>query len=71
MAEALGIDRKTYRRLELGDSPNPGLRVLANAAIALGVELEDLVEDRFRRWEPFGNSPAEPPTSRAFSRRGN
>jgi len=40
LADAIGISLPTYRRLERKDMDNPGVRYLANAAIALGVELD-------------------------------
>jgi transcriptional regulator with XRE-family HTH domain len=36
LADAIGISLPTYRRLERKDMDNPGIRYLANAALALG-----------------------------------
>lgn len=53
LADAIGISLPTYRRLERKDMDNPGVRYLANAAIALGVELDLLIEDEWREWMVF------------------
>lgn len=50
LAEATGISIATLRRLERGAMANPPLRYLANCAIVLGVEVEDLIEDAWRQW---------------------
>lgn len=68
MADALGISVPTYRRLERNKMDNPGLRYLANAALALGVELEALIEDEWREWMVFANSRPRPPDHREFWR---
>jgi DNA-binding XRE family transcriptional regulator len=64
MAAAIGIAMPTYRRLERGRMASPPLRYLTNAAIALGVELDDVIEDEWREWHVFdahgGASPPEP-----------
>ena len=50
LAEASGISIATFRRLERGSMPNPPIRYLANCAIVLGVELEELIEEEWRGW---------------------
>lgn len=40
---------------------NPPLRYLANAAILLRVELEDLIEDEWRAWQAFDPVTAPEP----------
>jgi transcriptional regulator with XRE-family HTH domain len=50
LAAAIGLSIATYRRLEQGLMPNPPLRYLTNAAMALEVPLDDLIEDDWRRW---------------------
>lgn len=50
LAEASGISIATLRRLERGAMPNPPLRYLANCAIVLGCELEELIEEEWRTW---------------------
>jgi len=61
MAVACGFSLSTYRRLEAGRMTNPPLRYLANAAIALGVPLEDVVEDEWREWMIFDATSAPTP----------
>jgi DNA-binding Xre family transcriptional regulator len=63
LAAAVGIALATYRRLERGRVPSPPLRYLSNCAIALGVELEDLIEDEWREWFVFDQHRAATPPS--------
>jgi transcriptional regulator with XRE-family HTH domain len=61
LADAIGLSIATYRRLERGQTDNPPLRYLVNAAIVLGVELDALVEDQWRTWwRRYPDDPAEP-----------
>jgi len=53
-AERIGIGFATYRRLERGQIENPPLRYLVNATIVFGVELDEVIEDRWREWMPLG-----------------
>jgi transcriptional regulator with XRE-family HTH domain len=69
LASAVGISVPTYRRLERGQTANPKLRHLVNCAIALGVELADVVEDSWLEWLPLDEASAEPPISDEFWRR--
>lgn len=71
LARAVGISVPTYRRLERGDVRNPKLGHLMNCAIALGVELDALIEDEWREWLPFDARAAAPPAPEAFWRRSN
>jgi transcriptional regulator with XRE-family HTH domain len=50
MWEAVGVSRATYVRLEHGRMDNPPLRLLVNCALALGCELNDVIEDAWRQW---------------------
>jgi transcriptional regulator with XRE-family HTH domain len=59
----------TYRRIERGQTENPGLRYLVNAALALGVELDVILEDRWREWMVFDESRPGPPIRETFWRR--
>jgi transcriptional regulator with XRE-family HTH domain len=64
MAEAVGVSRATYVRLEQGRNDNPPVRLLVNCAIALGCELDDLIEDEWRAWyTPAGIPPSSPPST--------
>lgn len=61
LAEALGLSLATYRKLELGEMPNPPLRYLVNAGIALDVPWEALVEDEWREWARLSARRPRPP----------
>jgi transcriptional regulator with XRE-family HTH domain len=61
LARAVGVSFRTYRRLEAGEVGDPSIRVLTNLAIALGVELEELLEPEWRRWSVFNGEAAKPP----------
>lgn len=69
LADAIGISLPTYRRLERNDMDNPGIRYLANAALALGVELDLLIEAEWRRWMVFDEDRSTPPQPEEFWRR--
>lgn len=70
LARAVGISVPTYRGLERGRVRNPKLRHLTNCAIALGVELDDLLEDEWFEWLPLNASEAaQPPEPDEFWRR--
>lgn len=70
LAQAVGISVPTYRRLERGEADNPKLRQLVNCAIALGVELAEVLEDEWLEWMPFNESEAaRPPKPEQFWRR--
>lgn len=67
LAEAIGVSRQTYTQLELGEAPRRQLRYLANAAILLGCEIEDLIEDSERGWSNInGRVPAPAPHRRLW-----
>lgn len=53
LAASTGVSIASYRRLERDELRDPGIRTLSNLAIALGVPLEDLIEDRWREWMVF------------------
>lgn len=69
LAEAIGISLPTYRRVERGETDNPPLRYLVNAALALGVELDAVIEDGWRDWKAFVETRPEPPNPDEFWRR--
>lgn len=50
LATAVGLSVSQLRRLERGRHPNPGIALLARCAIALGCEIEDLIEPAWRVW---------------------
>ncbi|MGD0456102.1 MAG: helix-turn-helix transcriptional regulator [Solirubrobacteraceae bacterium] len=68
LAQAVGVSAQTIRRLERGDVDNPKLRTLVNCAIALGVDLSDVLEDDWLGWLPTGDAK-QPPEPDEFWRR--
>jgi transcriptional regulator with XRE-family HTH domain len=69
LADAIGISLPTYRWLERKDMDNPGIRYLANAALALGVDLDLLIEDEWREWMVFDEQRRTAPEAEQFWRR--
>jgi transcriptional regulator with XRE-family HTH domain len=53
LAETTGISLRTLQRIERLEVDNPPIRYLANCAIVLGCELEDLIEPAWRGWKEF------------------
>lgn len=68
LASAVGVTVPTIRRLERGEALNPKLRTLVNCAIALGVRLEDILEDEWLSWLP-ARGAEQPPEPDEFWRR--
>lgn len=68
LAKAVGVSAQTIRRLERGEVENPKLRTLVNCAIALGVELSDVIEDDWLGWLPTSRA-RRPPEPDEFWRR--
>lgn len=60
LAEMTGIRLRTLQRLEAGEMPNPPLRYLVNCAIALDVELEDVLEEDWQTWMLFDRRAPDP-----------
>lgn len=59
LADAAGISLATLRRLETGMTDNPSLRVLVNCSLALGVDLDAVIETRWlQRYDPPVPKPA-------------
>jgi transcriptional regulator with XRE-family HTH domain len=71
MARYVGISLETYRRLERGTMAAPPISYLANCALVIEVELEDLVDDAWRRWRVFDrvDAPKPPHLDRGRQRR--
>ena len=69
MAAALGISRTTYQKLERGTDDNPRLRYYVNAALALGVDPRELLEDEWFEWKVFDARRDRPPEPERFWRR--
>lgn len=61
LSERTGVSIAHYRRLERDELRDPGVRTLSNVAIALGVQIEDLVEEHWRDWMVFDAAGAPRP----------
>jgi transcriptional regulator with XRE-family HTH domain len=68
LAEAIGVSPPTVRRLERGEVENPKLRHLVNCAIALGVDLDEILEPAWLKWLPASGA-RKPPKPDKFWRR--
>jgi|SRR5665213_1939777 len=66
MADAVGVSLSTYRRLERGHIDDPGVRILHNCAIALGVPLYDIIPAEWYHWTEFDAKAAKPPKWEKF-----
>jgi transcriptional regulator with XRE-family HTH domain len=55
LAERAGLSLRTLQRIERLEVDNPPIRYLANCAIVLGCELEDLIEPAWREWKELGD----------------
>jgi transcriptional regulator with XRE-family HTH domain len=69
LADAIGISEPTLRRLERGEMTNPPIGYLVNAAMALGVSLDDLIEDEWRQWHHIRPDRRTPPKHEELWRR--
>jgi transcriptional regulator with XRE-family HTH domain len=68
MAKATGISYSTYWRLERGRYRNPPIGYLINCALALGCELNDILEQDQTEWHIFDRRAATPPKHAALWR---
>jgi transcriptional regulator with XRE-family HTH domain len=68
LAAVICVSRTTYQRLERGEDDNPRLRYYVNAALALGCQLDDLLEDEWCEWKVFDRQYPEPPAPQTFWR---
>jgi transcriptional regulator with XRE-family HTH domain len=61
---AAGISRGTYIAMEQGRHDNPQIRLLANCAIVLGVDICQLIAPEWKEWwdryDPDATAPEEP-----------
>lgn len=62
MSWATGLSVATYQRLERGEITNPPLRYLVNCAIALEVDLDQVIEAEWRQWHAFSARAKDKPT---------
>lgn len=62
LAKRADISLRTLQRIEMREMDNPPIRYLANLAIVLGCELEDLIEPEWREWHRnrYGKPKAKP-----------
>lgn len=70
LADATGLSLATVYRLESGQVRNPKVRDLANCALALGLELDDVIEDEWREWTNLDGKHPAPPDAARFLRPG-
>lgn len=63
LARITGLSKRTIGALERGELENPGIRYLANCAIALRLPLAELLEDEWIGWTAFRAEAAQPPRS--------
>lgn len=68
MADATGMSGSTYWRLEHGRLADPPIRLLANCALVLGVDLEELIEEQWRAWLVLDQRRPGPPAPEDFWR---
>src|SRR4051812_2028736 len=69
LADAVGVGVSQLRELERGENNRPSLRVLVNCALALGVDVTDLLEPEWLEWEFFNADRPAPPSPRELWRR--
>ena len=67
MVQFTGIPISSYQRLEEGNYVRFPYQQLRNCATVLGVELDELIEDRFKGWTVFSEFAKEPPTTPVWS----
>lgn len=60
LARAIGISVDSYRRLERGEMENAPLWWYTNCAIALNVQLEDILGLLSQTWRPSGAAEKPP-----------
>lgn len=60
LAQAVGISYASLRRLEQKQAPNAPLWWYRNCAIALGVELDEILDDQDRSWRYRPAAPKAP-----------
>jgi transcriptional regulator with XRE-family HTH domain len=61
MAWATGMASASYNRLERGLHLNPPIGWLANSAIVLGCDIDDLIDDEMLEWHWLGQRHDPPP----------
>lgn len=67
LAALIGISGTTYREIESGKNANPSIGYLANCALVLECELEELIDSRYRQWyRRHPDMPGPPENPRAY-----
>jgi transcriptional regulator with XRE-family HTH domain len=66
LADAVGVSLRTIERLEAGRIRDPGIRLINNCALALGVKLEQLIHPVWRQWLDCDGAHPQPPDRNAF-----
>lgn len=68
MVRDTGIPISTYQRIETGTYDRLPYQQLYNCALVLGVDVDELIDERFKRWTTFhpkAKAPPETPSWRA------
>lgn len=63
MVKDTGIPISTYQRLEVGNYQRLPYQQLVNCAKVLKVDVDELIEDRFKEWTVFDGAVRKPPNS--------
>lgn len=66
LARVAGTSVSKLARMESGDEDNPPLRILNNCGIALGVQLEAVIDPEWRTWGNRYGGQEFPPDPAAF-----
>ena len=61
MVRDTGIPMSTYQRLEAGGYERLPYQALYNCAVVLQVEIDELIDDRFKEWTTFHPRASRPP----------
>jgi transcriptional regulator with XRE-family HTH domain len=61
MVRDTGIPISTYQRIEAGEYDRLPYQQLYNCALVLDVPVEDLIDERFKRWTTYHPSAKKPP----------
>jgi len=71
LARVAGTSVSKLARMESGDEDNPPLRILNNCAIALGVQLEAVIDPEWRTWwNRYGGQDSPPDPDEFWHQRG-
>ena len=67
MHEFTGVPLSSYQRLEAGKYVRVPYEQLKNCAIVLELDVEELLEERYKGWTVFSGDAKEPPSKRVWS----